>query len=115
MGNRLHVCIKHEIEYGADGFNWEIDGVENLLEEAGCSINGELNEDAIGDWEAQDTKFQEAVKEIKRMPAEKIASFFRKDYVGKDLESFKKHVTTLLQEFVDTGDHHDGYYHFSWF
>lgn len=115
MGNRLHVHIKHEIEYGADGFNWEIDGVKDLLEDAGCCVGGELNEDAIGDWEIGENEFKNAVKKIKRMPARKIASFFREDFVGENIEDFKKRACTLLQKFVDTGDHHSGYYHFSWF
>lgn len=115
MSNCLHVHIKHEIEYGSNGFNWQNDQMKSLLNDAGCNINGELNDEAIGDWEIEETEFRNAVREIKRMPAKKIASYFRKDFVGEDLESFKKDVTTLLQEFVDTGDHHEGYYHFSWF
>lgn len=115
MSNRLHVHIKHEIKYGACGFNWEVDEVRRLLEHAGCSICGELNEDAIGDWEIDESQFKEAVKEIKKMPAEKIAAFFSKDYVTEPLDEFKERVTALLQDFVDTGDHHNGSYHFSWF
>lgn len=87
MGNRMHVQIKHEIEYGAEGFNWEID----------------------------ENEFKGAVREIKKMSAEKIASFFDKDYVGESPNGFKKDVTSLLQNFVDKGDHRGGYYHFSWF
>ena len=107
--------IKHEIEYGDSGFNWQIDGVKDLLENAGCCVGGELNEDAVGDWEIDEFQFKEAVKKIKRMSSKKIAAFFSKDYVTEPLDEFKKRVATLLQEFVDTGDHHNGYYHFSWF
>lgn len=115
MSNCLHVCIKHEIEYGASGFNWQMDEVKNLLKSAGCETFGELNDDNIGDWEVDDIMFQNAVKKIKKMPKEKIASFFHKDYVGEDLDEFKKDVIELLQKFIDTGDHNNGYYHFSWF
>lgn len=115
MGNRMHVHIKHEIEYGSSGFNWQIDGVKDLLENAGCCISGELNDESIGDWEIDENEFKGAVKKIKRMSAEKIASFFSKDYVGESPDGFKKDITSLLQGFVDTGDHHNGYYHFSWF
>lgn len=115
MSNCLHVCVKHEIEYGAYGFNWEIDGVKGLLTEAGCSVFGELNEDAIGDWEIDEFQFKEAVKKIRRMSPDKIAGHFSGDYVGNDRSEFKKRVTGLLQNFVEKGDHRGGYYHFSWF
>ena len=111
----MHVQIKHEIEYGACGFNWQIDGVKDLLEDAGCCIGGSLNEDSIGDWEIDENEFKGAVRKIKNMSAKKIASFFDKDYVGESPDGVKKDVTSLLQNFVDKGDHRGGYYHFSWF
>lgn len=115
MGNRLHVHTKHIIEYGANGFNWQIESVRNLLEEAGCTVNGELNDDAVGDWEAEENEFREAVEKTACMDENKIASFFDKGYPDKDKKEFKNRVVKLLKTFAETGDTSDGYYHFSWF
>ena len=49
MGNRIHVQIRREIEYGDYGFNWQIDELTRLLEDSGCDIFETLNEDAVGD------------------------------------------------------------------
>ena len=49
MGNRIHVQIRREIEYGDYGFNWQIDELKRLLEDSGCDLFDTLNEDAVGD------------------------------------------------------------------
>lgn len=116
MPNLCHVHIKHEIEYGSSGFNWQINSLKSLLENADCSVNGELNDDGIGDWEIEERGFKSAVEAIKGMPAKKVSGFFSKDYVGNDApEKFKEYVVSLLESFLTTGDHRDGYYHFSWY
>ena len=38
MGNRIHVQIRREIEYGDYGFNWQIEELKRLLEDSGCDI-----------------------------------------------------------------------------
>ena len=50
MGNRIHVQIRREIEYGDYGFNWQIDELKRLLEDSGCDIFETLNEDADMDY-----------------------------------------------------------------
>ena len=115
MGNTIHVQIKHEIEYGADGFNWEIGELKNLLEDNGCSVFGVL-EDCRGDWEVQDSEFEDAVKRIEETPAETVRHYFSDDFTGeRSAEEVKTIVVSLLKQFVQTGDHRSGYYHFSWF
>ncbi len=34
MGNRIHVQIKREIEYGDYGFNWQIEELMSLLSDS---------------------------------------------------------------------------------
>lgn len=115
MGHTLHVHKKHVIKYGASGFNRQIDGVKNLLKEAGCTVNGELNDDSVGEWEAEENEFREAVEKTACMDENKIASFFDKRYPDKDKKEFKNRIVKLLKTFAETGDTSDGYYHFSWF
>ena len=115
MGNRLHIHTKHEIEYGSESFNWQMNGLYELLNDAGCEICGQLNDDAVGDWEIDEEQFIEAIKQIRKMSSDNIATYFDRDYVRDDLDEFKKEVIADLQRFADTGDHHDGFYHFSWF
>ena len=43
MGNRIHVQIKREIEYGDYGFNWQIEELMSLLSDCGCEVYGSLN------------------------------------------------------------------------
>lgn len=116
MGNTIHVHIKHEIEYGADGFNWEINELKSLLEDNGCSVYGELNEDGVGDWEVQDSEFEDAVELIEAKPAETVRQYFSHDFNGeRSAEDVKTIVVSLLKQFAQTGDHRSGFYHFSWF
>lgn len=116
MGNRIHVQIRREIEYGDYGFNWQIEELKRLLEDSGCDIFGTLNEDAVGDWEIPEDQFQEAVDDIEAKSAEEIGSYFDRDFIGSATnEEFKKEVVTTLRCFERTGDHRKGYYHFSWF
>ena len=116
MGNTIHVQIKHEIEYGAEGFNWEIDELKSLLEDNGCSVYGELDEDCRGDWKVQDSEFEDAVKRIEETPAETVRQYFSGDFTGKrSAEEIKSIVVSLLKQFVQTGDHRRGYYHLTWF
>lgn len=116
MGNRLHIQIKHEIEYGEEGFNWQIGELYNLLNECECDIYGTLNEDCVGDWEIPEEEFKSAIEKISEMRPEAVRKYFDKDYVGNDSdEVFKKKVLSLLRTFAETGDHGTGYYHLSWF
>ena len=117
MGNRLHIQIKREIEYGACGFNWQHFGLERLLSDCcDCDVHGTLDEDACGEWEIEESQFQEAVKRVEAMDAEKLKSYFDSDYAGRfSAEDFKKETVETLKEFERTGDHHSGFYHFSWF
>lgn len=116
MGNVIHVHIKHEIEYGDNGFNWQIDELRSLLEDSGCYICGELNDDSIGDWEIPDDQFIEAIKHISNKSEEEIRRYFEKDYHEKMPNGkFKEYVVNTLRTFAKTGDHRKGYYHFSWF
>ena len=116
MGNRLHVHIKHEIEYGEGMFNWQIEGLIKLLEDNECEVNGELNEDAVGDWEMEETQFIEAVKKIKEMDASTLKGYFDSDFVERSTdEEFKRYVVSSLEEYITKGDHRNGFYHFSWF
>ena len=116
MGNRIHIQTKHEIEYGESGFNWQIDELKRLLEDSGCSINDSLNEDAVGDWEISEDQFREAINDIETKSAEEIRSYFDSDYVGLSTdEEFKDEVISILRRFEKTGDHKNGFYHFTWF
>ena len=100
MGNRIHVQIRREIEYGDCGFNWQIDELKRLLEDSGCDVLETLNDDAVGDWEIP----------------EEIRSYFDADYVGRATdEEFRDEVVSTLRRFEQTGDHRNGFYHFSWF
>lgn len=112
----MHVHIKHEIEYGCAGFNWQSMEVHNLLKEVGCEIGGSLDMDCTGEWEIEEEAFRKAVESVRQMPDDKVAGFFGADYndTGDNAE-LKKRITDLLQNFADTGDHRGGYYHFSWF
>lgn len=116
MGNTIHVQIKREIEYGAEGFNWAINELKSLLEDNGCFVYGELDEYCRGDWEVQDSEFEDAVKRIEETPAETVRHYFSDDFTGeRSAEEVKTIVVSLLKQFVQTGDHRSGYYHFSWF
>lgn len=116
MGNRIHVQIRREIEYGDNGFNWQIEELKELLEDSGCNVFESLNEDAVGDWEIPEDQFQKAVDDIETKSAEEIGRYFDKDFIGSATdEDFKKMVVSTLRRFERTGDHRKGYYHFSWF
>ena len=116
MGNRIHVQIRREIEYGDYGFNWQIDELKRLLEDSGCDVFESLNEDAVGDWEIPEEQFKQAVDDIETKSAEEIGCYFNRDFIGSaTYEEFKKEVVTTLRCFERTGDHRKGYYHFSWF
>lgn len=116
MGNRIHVQIKHEIEYGDCGFNWQIDELMKLLSDSGCDICGSLNDDCVGDWEISEEQFHAAVDDIESKSAEEIRRYFDEDFVGGSTdEEFKKDVVSTLRKFEKTGDHRNGFYHFSWF
>ena len=116
MGNRLRVHIKHEIEYGGGMFNWQIDELRTLLEENGCQVKEQFDEDGCGDWEIEDSTFIEAVKKIKEMDASEIKDHFEDDFVGSSTdEEFKNYVVSSLEGCIAKGDHRDGFYHFSWF
>lgn len=116
MGNRIHIHIKHEIEYGEEGFNWQIEGLRMLLEKCGCYINDTLNEDCIGEWEIYEGEFQNAVKQIEGMTPKEVCKYFDNSFLeGDTMENTKKYVVDMLRKFEITGDHHKGYYHFSWF
>lgn len=116
MGNLIHVQIKHEIKYGDCGFNWQIDELEELLKDNGCDIYGSLNDDSVGDWEIPDEQFVNAVNKIEKKDAREIKEYFDPDFTGKESEEeVKKYVVTTLRRFAETGDHRNGYYHFSWY
>lgn len=116
MSNTLHIITKRVIEYGGSDFNWQIEPLEDLFRDCGCCVVGTLNEDGIGDWEIEETEFQQAVRKVEAMDAAKLKSFFYTDYVGEETdEQFKNEVVQMLREFEQTGDHLSGYYHFSWF
>ena len=116
MGNRIHIHIKHEIEYGDYGFNWQIEGLRMLLEHCGCYINDNLNEDCIGEWEIYDEEFKDAVKQIEGMTPKEVCNYFDDSFLdGDTIENTKKYIVDKLRNFEITGDHHKGYYHFSWF
>ena len=123
MNNLIHIQTVRHIEYGAAGFNWQVNELQKLLAHTGCDIKETLNDDCVGDWEIEETEFQEAVKKISAMNKDEIASFFRnddqfwkhEDIVGRDTEAFRNEVIEMLKKFADTGDHSSGYYHFSWF
>ena len=70
MGNRIHVQIRREIEYGDCGFNWQIDELKRLLEDSGCDVFEALNDDAVGDWEIPEDQFRAAVDNIEAKSAE---------------------------------------------
>ena len=115
MSNTLHIHLLHEINYGSHGFNGQMTGLYGLLTDCGCEIEGELNDDSVGDWEIEEGQFIEAIKRIRKLPAETVAGYFNEEYVGDDKKKFKKDIISCLQRFADTGDHHNGYYYFSWF
>ena len=116
MGNRIHIQIRREIEYGDCGFNWQIDELKRLLEDSGCDVFETLNDDAVGDWEIPEDQFRAAVDDIGTKSAEKIRSYFDSDYVGRSTdEEFRDEVVSTLRRFEQTGDHRNGFYHFSWF
>ena len=116
MGNRIHVQIRREIEYGDYGFNWQIDELKRLLEDSGCDVFESLNEDAVGDWEIPEEQFREAVEDIANKSAMEVMSYFDNDFVGRmQAEEFKDDVVSTLRRFEQTGDHRSGFYHFSWF
>ena len=116
MGNRIHIQIKREIEYGDYGFNWQIEELMSLLSDSGCEICGALNDDCVGDWEIPEEQFREAVENIANKSAMEVMSYFDKDFVGRmQAEEFKDDVVSTLRRFEQTGDHRSGFYHFSWF
>ena len=116
MGNRIHIQIKREIEYGDYGFNWQIEELMSLLSDSGCEICGSLNDDCIGDWEIPEEQFREAVENIANKSAMEVMSYFDNDFVGRmQAEEFKDDVVSTLRRFEQTGDHRSGFYHFSWF
>ena len=116
MGNRIHIQIKREIEYGDYGFNWQIEGLMSLLSDSGCEICGSLNDDCVGDWEIPEEQFREAVENIANKSAMEVMSYFDNDFVGRmQAEEFKDDVVSTLRRFEQTGDHRSGFYHFSWF
>ena len=116
MGNRIHVQIRREIEYGDCGVNWQIDELKRLLEDSGCDVLETLNDDAVGDWEIPEDQFRAAVDDIEAKSAEEIRSYFDSDYVGRATdEEFRDEVVSTLRRFEQTGDHRNGFYHFSWF
>ena len=116
MGNRIHVQIRREIEYGDCGFNWQIDELKRLLEDSGCDVFETLNDDAVGDWEIPEEQFREAVEDIANKSAMEVMSYFDNDFVGRTpVEEFKEEVVSTLRRFEQTGDHRSGFYHFSWF
>ena len=109
MGNRIHVQIKREIEYGDYGFNWQI-------EELGCEMCGSLNDECVGDWEIPEEQFLTAVEDIAKKSAEEIKGYFDTDFIGRASdEEIKEDVVSTLRRFAETGDHRNGFYHFSWF
>ena len=116
MGNRIHIQIKREIEYGDYGFNWQIEELMSLLSDSGCEICGSLNDDCVGDWEIPEEQFRAAVDDIGTKSAEEIRSYFDSDYAGRSTdEEFRDEVVSTLRHFEQTGDHRNGFYHFSWF
>lgn len=116
MGNRIHIQIKREIEYGDYGFNWQIEELMSLLSDSGCEIYGSLNDDCVGDWEIPEEQFHEAVENIANKSAMEVMSYFDNDFVGRmQAEEFKDDVVSTLRRFEQTGDHRSGFYHFSWF
>ena len=116
MGNRIHIQIKREIEYGDYGFNWQIEELMSLLSDSGCEICGSLNDDCVGDWEIPEEQFREAVENIANKSAMEVMSYFDNDFVGRTpVEEFKEEVVSTLRRFEQTGDHRNGFYHFSWF
>ena len=116
MGNRIHVQIKREIEYGDYGFNWQIEELMSLLSACGCEICGSLNDDCVGDWEIPEEQFQNAVEDIAKKSAEEIKGYFDSDFIGRTSdEEFKEDVVSTLRRFAEKGDHRNGFYHFSWF
>ena len=116
MGNRIHIQIKREIEYGDYGFNWQIEELMSLLSDSGCEICGSLNDDCVGDWEIPEEQFREAVENIANKSAMEVMSYFNNDFVGRmQAEEFKDDVVSTLRRFEQTGDHRSGFYHFSWF
>lgn len=116
MSNCMHVHIKHEIEYGEYAFNWQMNGIKDLLNSVGCEVFGELNDDGIGDWEIEAEQLKSAIEKIKTLDNKTVLRYFDTDYVnGGDKDKFKEHVVEVLTLFVSKGDCHDGYYHFSWF
>ncbi len=116
MGNRIHIQIKREIEYGDYGFNWQIEELMSLLSDSGCEICGSLNDDCVGDWEIPEEQFREAVENIANKSAMEVMSYFDNDFVGRmQAEEFKDDVVSTLRRFEQTGDHRSGFYHFSWF
>ena len=53
---------------------------------------------------------------IEAKSAEEIRSYFDSDYVGRATdEEFRDEVVSTLRRFEQTGDHRNGFYHFSWF
>lgn len=116
MGNRIHIQIKREIEYGDYGFNWQIEELMSLLSDSGCEICGSLNDDCVGDWEIPEEQFRKAVEDIANKSAMEVMSYFDNDFVGRmPAEEFKDDVVSTLRRFEQTGDHKNGFYHFSWF
>ena len=116
MGNRIHIQIKREIEYGDYGFNWQIEELMSLLSDSGCEICGSLNDDCVGDWEIPEEQFREAVENIANKSSMEVMSYFDNDLVGRmQAEEFKDDVVSTLRRFEQTGDYRSGFYHFSWF
>ena len=88
----------------------------SLLTDCGCEICGSLNDDCVGDWEILEEQFRAAVDNIGTKSPEEIRSHFDSDYVGRSTdEEFRDEVVSTLRRFEQTGDHRNGFYHFSWF
>lgn len=110
---RIYIQTKHVIEYGTNGFNYQQGGLYGLLCEVGCSVssNDEDCPEYGNEWEINENELASAVEKIRTMPEEDILSHFD----DPDAVSSKEEVVELLESFLETGDHSDGYYHFSWF
>ena len=110
---------KYEIEYGsAEHLNWKQDEFISVLEELGCDVCRQDNEDySAGDFEVSAEQYEQAMKDLQ-------------EYIndpegyedGPDLceaieatEETPKDLLRIMQGYYDEADKHDGYLHFGAF
>lgn len=111
MGMKISVHTKHVIEYGESVFNNYSEELYNLLKCAGAEINLAGEYDTTSDWEVTKEHLETALDTIRKWDEDIVLGFWRRD----DRNGVtKQRILDTFETFLATGDHTDGYYHFSW-